>query len=204
LRWSVRTPTNAAQKLPANWEDLCEKAFLRMAHIIKEHDIPSSLILNSDQTQVVYAPGTGLTWAKRGSKEVSVVGHEEKRAFTLVVTLVNNGTLGAFQCIYAGSTWRSLPSIDARGYEELTALGCKFVSSHTDTYWANSRTTQELITDIVAPYLEQEKKRLGLPPTQKSLYQLDLWQGHRSPEFLKWMATNYPNIILAYVPGGAT
>ncbi|KAJ7851972.1 hypothetical protein B0H13DRAFT_1643609, partial [Mycena leptocephala] len=31
LNWSMRHPTNAAHKLPDNWEDLCEKSFLRIA-----------------------------------------------------------------------------------------------------------------------------------------------------------------------------
>ncbi|KAJ7222043.1 hypothetical protein C8J57DRAFT_1094587, partial [Mycena rebaudengoi] len=53
LRWSIRRPTNAAQKLPEDWEDLCEKSFFRIAYSIKEHDIPACLIINSDQTQVV-------------------------------------------------------------------------------------------------------------------------------------------------------
>jgi hypothetical protein len=204
LKWSLRRPTNTAQKLPENWEDLCEKSFFRTAYLIKEHDIPSSLILNSDQTQIVYAPGTGLTWEKRGSPQVSVVGVEEKRAFTLVVTLADDGTLVPFQGVYLGSSKRSLPDEDARGYEELTEIGCKFVSSGTDTYWSNQKTSQDLVTHIIVPYLRETKKRLGLPPNQKALWKLDLWAIHRFKIFRDWMAENYPDIILTYVPGGCT
>ncbi|KAJ6553233.1 hypothetical protein B0H19DRAFT_865606, partial [Mycena capillaripes] len=202
--WSPRQGTNAAQKLPDDWEDLCEKSFFRMAHAIKEHDIPAGLILNSDQTQVIYAPGTGLTWAPKGSKHVSVVGLEEKRAFTLVVTVADDGTLLPFQGVFVGSTKRSRPAAGARGYQELTELGCQFVSSCTDTYWSNQQTTQDLVTHIVAPYLEKTKERLGLPPSQKSLYALDLWVVHRSEEFKQWMAEHHPNIIITFIPGGAT
>ncbi|KAG2130396.1 hypothetical protein DEU56DRAFT_719900, partial [Suillus clintonianus] len=41
LHWSERRTTRAAQKTPDNWEDLCERAFFRLAHVIKEEDIPS-------------------------------------------------------------------------------------------------------------------------------------------------------------------
>ncbi|KAJ7788704.1 hypothetical protein B0H14DRAFT_3892287 [Mycena olivaceomarginata] len=106
LVWSTRRPTNAAQKLPDNWEDqyiyLCEKSFLRIAYAVKEHDIPAGLIVNADQTQVVYAPGTGLTWAEKGAKQVSVVGMEEKPAFTTMIALSVDGTLLASQLIYQG------------------------------------------------------------------------------------------------------
>ncbi|KAF8187080.1 hypothetical protein K438DRAFT_1596050, partial [Mycena galopus ATCC 62051] len=117
--------TSAPQKLPGNWEDLCEKAFFRMAHTIKEHNIPPSLIVNLDQMGIVYAPGDGLMWAKKGLKHVPVVGKEEKWVFTLVVVLANNGNLPGFQIIYAGSSKRSRPAEDMRGYQKLVERGCQ-------------------------------------------------------------------------------
>src|SRR6267378_6132166 len=68
LNWSHRKATRAAQKIPSNWEDLCEKSFFRKAYSIKEDDIPADLYVNSDQTQVVFAPGDKMTWAEKGAK----------------------------------------------------------------------------------------------------------------------------------------
>ncbi|KAJ7300583.1 hypothetical protein DFH08DRAFT_999627 [Mycena albidolilacea] len=65
----MRKGTKAAQKLPANWEDAYETAFLRHAKLIKDHRIPDALIVNSDQTGIVYLPGSRLTWADRGAKQ---------------------------------------------------------------------------------------------------------------------------------------
>ncbi|KIK77063.1 hypothetical protein PAXRUDRAFT_63046, partial [Paxillus rubicundulus Ve08.2h10] len=73
-----------------------------IAYGIKEHDIPSSLYVNSDQTQVVYAQGSNLTWAPTGAKQVSTVGNEEKHAFTIVVSIANDSTMLPLQAIYAG------------------------------------------------------------------------------------------------------
>ena len=53
LNWSERHATRAAQKMPDNWENLCQHATLWMTYSIKEQDIPSCLYMNSDQTQVV-------------------------------------------------------------------------------------------------------------------------------------------------------
>jgi len=50
MRWTPRRATRAAQKLPSDWEDICEKVFLRLAQDIKEWDIPPELYVNSDQT----------------------------------------------------------------------------------------------------------------------------------------------------------
>jgi hypothetical protein len=172
LVWSTRRPTNAAQKLPDNWEDLCEKSFLRIAYAVKEHDIPAGLSVNADQTQVVYVLGTELTWAEKGAKQVSVVGMEEKRAFTTMIALSLDRTLLASQLIYQGSTARSRPDSHARGYRQLADVGCKFVSSCTDTYWFNFGTMKEFVTEILVPHFERVKARLRLPPSQKALYQL--------------------------------
>jgi hypothetical protein len=49
-----------------------------MAHDIKEHDIPVELLINADQAQGIYAQGCNFTWAKTGSKQISVIGAEEK------------------------------------------------------------------------------------------------------------------------------
>ena len=99
LEWSVQKVTQAAQKLPENWEEQCEMSVSRKMYIIKEEDIPPELYANSDQTHVVYAPGNTLTWAETGAKQVSLVGTDEKQAFTVMVTVASNGTLLPFQAI---------------------------------------------------------------------------------------------------------
>jgi hypothetical protein len=83
LGWSERRTTKAAQKLPADHEKVLEESFFRLAHVIRDWAVPASLIVNTDQTQIVYQQGTGSTWTQRGVKQVAVVGQEEKRAFTL-------------------------------------------------------------------------------------------------------------------------
>lgn len=204
MGWSMRKATQAAQKKPLDWEDQCERSAIRKAYLIKEHDIPASLWVNADQTQVVYAPGNRMTWTQTGSKDVSVVGVEEKRAFTLMVSVAANGTVLPFQAIYSGATHRSCPDPDAPFYTEAISAGFRLKFSGTKTYWSNQITMRSYVNNILAPYFEAEKERLTLPKTQKSLWQLDVWSVHRSEEFRTWMKKTHPTIILDFVPGGCT
>jgi len=204
MGWSLRKGTRAAQKLPNDWEDQCEKAAIRRAYLFKEYDIPAELYANSDQTQRLYAPGDRLTYAETGAKQVSVIGGDEKRAFTVVVTVTSDGTLLPFQAVYQGKTGRSCPDSEAPCYDSATAAGFRFEPSGTKTYWSNQETMERFVNDILAPYFEQTKVKLGRPPEQRSLWMIDVWSVHRSEKFLNWMWANHPTILVDFVPGGCT
>jgi hypothetical protein len=204
LGWRLRHATQASQKKPQNWEDLCERSFFRKAFAIKEEDIPDALYVNSDQTQVVYAPGNRMSWAKKGSKQVALVGAEEKRAFTLLVSIAADGTALPFQAVYQGGTAKSLPSQYAPNMADVNAAGMQLEFSGTKTYWSNQKTMQSFVNRILAPYFEKTKAQLALPPSQRSLWQIDVWSVHRSEEFRTWMKKEHPTILLDYVPGGCT
>lgn len=205
LSWSPRKATQAAQKLPKDWENQCIRSFFRKAYVIKEHDIPIYLYINFDQTQIIYVPGNRMTWSQTGAKQVGMVGMDEKRAFTLVVGVTADGSLLPFQAVFVGKTKVSVPSAtDSPNYDDTIDAGFKFECSGTATYWSNQQTMRAYVNDILAPYFERKKRENGLPPTQKSLVQLDVWSVHRSAEFREWMRKNHPTIILDYVPGGCT
>lgn len=99
----------------------------------------AELFVNSDQTQVVYAQGSKLTWTKMGSRQVTVIGEEEKRAFTVVVSISNSGELLPFQAIYQGQTAKTCPSPSAKDYDAAKEAGFRFESSKTKTYFRNRR-----------------------------------------------------------------
>ncbi|KAF9019112.1 hypothetical protein BDZ89DRAFT_959514, partial [Hymenopellis radicata] len=204
LGWSRQKATRAAHKLSVDWEAKCTQSFFRKAYSIKEHDIPAALFANSDQTQIVYAPGDKMTWAETGSKQVSLIGADEKRAFTLMVTVASDGTLLPFQAIYMGKTGLSCPSKTAPFHFEATEAGFIFCASGSKTYWSNQAMMREFVEKILAPYFEATKIRLGLPPEQRSLWTIDVWSVHRSEEFRIYMRVTHPTIILDYVPGGCT
>ncbi|EUC54439.1 DDE superfamily endonuclease, partial [Rhizoctonia solani AG-3 Rhs1AP] len=204
LDWSLRRPTQAAQKVPANVKEVLMKAFLRMACAVRDENIPSYCIVNSDQTQVVYSAGTQYTWHKQGDKQVPVLGKEEKRAFTLLVGVSNDGQLLPLQAIYQGMSSASLPHRNASGYAEAIANHVFFVASMTTTYWSTLQTMKDYVDLILVPYFQRVISIHGLPGDQRCIWQIDVWSVHRSEKFRDWLATNYPWIILQYVPGGCT
>ena len=76
--------------------------------LAKEHNVPSSLILNLDQTPLKYVPIGRQGLAKKGSKSVSIAGSADKRSIlgTLIITLLGNFL--QIQLIYGGKTTQSL------------------------------------------------------------------------------------------------
>ncbi|TFK63785.1 hypothetical protein BDN72DRAFT_775506 [Pluteus cervinus] len=204
MHWSLRKGTQAAQKLPINWEDQCERSAMRKAYVIKEEDIPPQLWVNSDQTKMVYAPGGQLTWGETGAKQIQVLGNDEKRAITVFVSVSSDGTLLPMQVIYGGKSARSCPTVEAPHYTDLVNEGFLLQESGTTTYWSTLGTMKTFVDKILAPYFEKWKKDLGLSPLQKSFWTIDAWSVHRSQEFRAWMRKEHPTIILDYVPGGCT
>lgn len=204
IGWSERRGTRAAQKLPANIEEVLMDAFFRESYTICKHKIKPELEVNTDQTQLNYQHGTKQTWNEKGAKNVSILGIDEKRAFTLVPSISASGELLPFQAVFEGSSKRSLPSPKSRLYDEAMKRGFKFVPSGTKTYWSNLNTMKSLVNDIIAPYFNAKRKDLGLPSTQKALWKIDCWSVHKSEEFRTWMKKTHPNIIIIYVPGGCT
>jgi hypothetical protein len=155
-----------------------QACILRIAYHIKEEDIPSELFVNGDQTQVVFTQGTNLTWARTGAKQVTVISDDEKRAFTAVVSISNSGIMLPLQAIYQGASKRSCPNKSATDYNFAKAAGIQFEYSKTKTYWSTQRTMQLLVKNIIAPYFDAQKEKLGLPESQKTIWQIDTWSIH--------------------------
>ncbi|KAG1900159.1 uncharacterized protein F5891DRAFT_922199, partial [Suillus fuscotomentosus] len=89
-----------------------------------------------DQTNIVYQPENTATYEEVGSKQVTVVGQEEKRAFTVVVGISASGNALPFQVIYCGKTTCSLPSKSMPQFKKAQHLGFKLCFSNTDMHWS--------------------------------------------------------------------
>lgn len=80
LNWSYRCATRSAQKLPENWEILCEQQHARLVYTIRMRRVRHpALIVNADQAGEGIMPTGKRTWAVRGSKQVDTYGHGDKR-----------------------------------------------------------------------------------------------------------------------------
>jgi hypothetical protein len=180
------------------------RSFLRLACSIRDDDIPACCIVNADQTQVVYNMGNNVTWAPTGEHQVSVVGVEEKRALTLLQGISMSGEVLPFQAIYVGKSYRSIPEDTAPSFGTAESLGFLFEYSKTKTYWSTLATMKSFVSRILVPYFRTQIEQETLPPTQRCVFQIDSWSVHRSKDFLTWMSSTYPWILLHFVPGGCT
>ena len=204
MGWSERRTTRAAQKLPANLDEILHEACLREAYVIRDHAIPAALRVNTDQTQTVYQQGTKTTWNKKGAKQVATTGLDEKRAFTLVPSISASGEWLGTQAIYQGKSAASCPSPSSKHYKDAIELGLRIKFSNTKTYWSTQQTMKELVNEIITPYLKKKKEELNLPTTQCSIWKIDCWSVHKSEEFLGWMKKTHPTIIVIFIPGRCT
>ncbi|KAG2353986.1 hypothetical protein BDR07DRAFT_1382639 [Suillus spraguei] len=79
LQYTICQGTCAAQKLPPNVDNVCRQQFLQLSLTIHDNVIPyPEFLVNIDQTNVVYQPTKGCTYERIGSKQVAIVGQEEK------------------------------------------------------------------------------------------------------------------------------
>jgi hypothetical protein len=79
------------KKVPDGVTYILTNALFRFAHTLSENSVPITLIVNTDQTLVIYTAGASETYAPKGSKQVKVVGKDEKQGFTVVVEISMSG-----------------------------------------------------------------------------------------------------------------
>ena len=200
MKWSLRRSTRAGKKVPDGVTYILTNAFFRLVYTISENSITIELSVNTDQTLVTYAAGATETYAPKGSKQVEVVGKDEKRGFTLVVGISMNGDALPFQAIYAGSTPRSLPSPNAPDYKKATETLKFRIESGGDNHWSTQSTMQSYVQHILVPYFENHRQ----DQNQICIWQIDCWSVHRSAEFRDWMYKTYPWIHIHYIPANCT
>jgi len=204
MKWSFRRTTCPGKKTPENIEEILTDSFLRFVWTISNFKVLAVFVVNSDQTLIYYTAGAEETYAATGSKQVEVVGKDERRGFTLMVGVSMSGEVLPFQAIYSGKSPASLPTSAAPGYSKATEdLKFHFEYSRTDNHWSTIETMKSYVTNILAPYFQSHRERLNLP-NQICIWQIDCWSVHRSLEFRSWMKANYSWIRIHFVPANCT
>jgi hypothetical protein len=168
------------------------RTFFRLVYACWRRKIKdAALLVNFDQTQVVVQSQGNSTFAKQGSKQVGVVGKEEKRAWTAVVGVAASGDVLPLQIVMEGKTDRSLPKADGPMMDEAESRGFKWALNPT-THWCSFATMTDYFTDILVPWFTKAKRRLNLPKDQTCIVLPDAWSVHRGVELRTWIKTTYP------------
>ena len=98
VKWKA---TKAARKIPPDFDSIKKDFLRRISETVKEHNIPDDLILNWDQTAV---PASEWTMASCGSKQVAMIGIDDKREVTALLRITLSGVLLPPQIVYKGKT----------------------------------------------------------------------------------------------------
>ena len=104
--------------------------------------VPPDLIINWDQTGSKLVPVSSWTMAKEGSKQVLVVGKEDKREIMVLLAITASGTLLPPQVIYQGKTVGCHPRV---------TFPAKWNITHSDNHWSNETTMGEYLDEVIIP-----------------------------------------------------
>ena len=210
LGWSKRKGTQAGQKIPVDAPEQMKCHAFRLAVDIRDHSIPACCCANCDQTGSTFAQSSASTYDPTGTKQVPIVGKEDKRAFTIMAGVSMSGEVLPFQIMYAGMTAASLPELNdpksefKAANDEAKRLGFRFEFTQVPgKHWSNINTMKSYVRNVLSVYFN-EKRALLKRKDQVCLWTIDCWSVHRSQEFRDWMRENYPWILVRYVPGGCT
>ena len=99
-----RKATKAARKMPENYAEVKLGFLQRIKSEVEAWSIPHALIINWDQTGSKLVPVSEWTLEKQGTKQVAVVGKEDKREITVLLSVAASGDLLPPQVIYQGKT----------------------------------------------------------------------------------------------------
>ncbi len=134
----------------------------RVAYFVKVYNVLMCLIVNTYQTRVHLVPTKGdRTWEIRGAIHVQVLGIEDKRKITIVVSSSAEGSLLPLQVVFQRTTNHTLPPMN-HGRKQ-----CSLIGFHL-TYSSNLETTQAFVEHIFIPYKKDQVEKLALLKTKIS------------------------------------
>ena len=210
LGWSKRKRTQVGQKIPVDAPDQTRYHALRLATDIRDYSIPASCCVNSDQTGYYYSWPGDSTYDPIGTNQVTIVGKEDKRAFTIMVGVSMSGEVLPFQVMYGGKTNASLPEINnpTSEFKDANDKAMKLLfrfepTGVTNNHWSNLETMKIYVQSMLSVYFDKQRTLLKRP-NQTCIWTIDCWSVHHSQEFRDWMLKKYPWILVWYVPGGCT
>lgn len=97
------------------------------------------------------------------------------------------------QVLYQGKTERCHPRI---------VFPIQWDIWHSESHWCTEETMIRYNEQVLLPWVEQTREKLGLPKTQKALIILDVYKAHRTENMIQSFR-NY-NFDIVFVPGNCT
>ena len=135
---------------------------------INEHKIPSSMVINLDQTPSKFVPACNETLAKKGCKSVPIVGSTDKRMITATFSITLTGEFLPIQLIYGRKTTKSIPAV---------SFPSDIVISVNKKHYSNEKEALNMLENIIIPYVEQQRVSLNVAFDHPALIIMDVFKG---------------------------
>ena len=189
-----RAATTARPEIPAGARKEAELLFHHeIVSKVEKHKIPHSMIINIDQTPSKFAPVATCTLAEKNSKHISIFGSSDKKAITATFGITFTNKFLPMQLIYGGKTSQSFPKFK---FPESFSL------SANPKHFSNTEESLKLLKDIIIPYVNSERTKLGFGKDQYALLILDVFSGQMTEPVKEMLRENF--IHFARVPANMT
>ena len=160
---------------------------------INEHKIPSSMVINLDQTPSKFVPGCNKTLAKKGCKSVPIAGSTDKCMITATFSITLTGEFLPIQLIYGGKTTKCIPAV---------SFPSDFVISVNKKHYSNEKEALNMLENIIIPYVEQQRVSLNLAFDHPALIIMDVFKSQMTCAVRELLNENH--ILLEKVPANLT
>jgi hypothetical protein len=153
MQFVKRKAIKAAKKLPIDFEQQRNSFYSRIQSSVLEHNVPDDLIINFNETSIFIVPSSQYSMAPIGSKQVTVIGKEDKRQITALLTVTAPGKLLPPQLIYQGKTNQCNPNYQ---------FPDDYFVDHTPSHWSDRDSIILYAKKILVPYFINKRRELNL------------------------------------------
>ena len=192
LGYVKRKVTCTARKIPPDFPEVKAFFFNKVAEAVSTFHIPPTMVVNCDQTGSKMVLVNPWSLAAEGSKQVAVVGLDDKREITVLLSVSLDGQLLPPQVIYAGKTPRCHPSV---------VVPPGWYITHSQNHWSTEETMIEFIEKVFSPYMATERQHMQLPGDTFGLCLWDVFAVHRCQSVLKKLGEH---VKVVFIPAGCT
>ena len=132
----------AARKLPHDFQEAKQAILQRVKNEVETWNISRGLIINWDQTGSKLVPVSEWTIERVGTKQVAIIGQENKREVTVLISITASGGLLPFLAIYQRKTV---------GCHAKVTFPNDWNITQSDSHWSTEPTMLEFIDKVIVP-----------------------------------------------------
>jgi hypothetical protein len=179
----------------------------RAAIVVKSHKVQhASLVINWDQSGIHLMAPAQYSYSSKQSKQVPILGFDDKRCVTAVVACSLAGDLLPLQLVFTGQDTntkqqKSIPTLDPPIQAAVRSEGWHL--TQTRNHWSSMQSMKDYMTKIIVPYIEQQRLQHNCPESH-ALLLFDCWSVHRSAEWLSYISNTHPHCHVVFIPAGCT